>query len=88
MGKGRLEWEKACMDNGLQPPIKTRFTSKVIMFEETLELKVVILLNYGRQKTLSLQQLPKAQVWAITKIDTMSLNPMVTACVLNQSRGH
>jgi hypothetical protein len=58
------------------------------MFEETLELKVVILLNYGRQKTLSLQQLPKAQVWAITKIDTMSLNPMVTACVLNQSRGH
>jgi hypothetical protein len=88
-----LEWEKACMDNGLRPwklktPIKTRFTSKVIMFEETLELKVVILLNYGRQKTLSLQQLPKAQVWAITKIDTMSLNPMVTACVLNQSRGH
>jgi hypothetical protein len=58
------------------------------MFEETLELKVAILLCYGRQKTLSLQhQLPKTQVWAIVETATMSLNPMVTTCVLNQSRG-
>jgi hypothetical protein len=41
--KGRQEWEKACIECGLLPqkcktPIKTRFASKVIMFEETLEL--------------------------------------------------
>jgi hypothetical protein len=38
--KGRQEWERACMDSGLWPqklktPIKTRFTSKVIMFEKS-----------------------------------------------------
>jgi hypothetical protein len=41
------------MDSGLQPqklktPIKTRFDSKVIMLEETLEFKVAILLCYGK----------------------------------------
>ncbi len=40
--KGRQEWEKACIECGsllqkLKTPIKTRFASKVIMFEETLE---------------------------------------------------
>jgi hypothetical protein len=46
--KGRQEWEKACMDSGLWPwklkiPIKTRFVSKVIMFEETSKFKMKIL---------------------------------------------
>jgi len=40
------------MDNGLQPQklktlVKTRFASKVIMLEETLEFKAVIILCYG-----------------------------------------
>jgi hypothetical protein len=47
------------MDSGLQlqklkTPIKTRLVSKVIMFQETLEFKAIILLCYGKQKTLSL----------------------------------
>jgi hypothetical protein len=55
--KRKQEWEKACMDSGLwlyklKTPIKTRFASKVIMVEETLEFKVTILLCYGKQKTL------------------------------------
>jgi hypothetical protein len=49
------------MDNELQlqklkTPIKTRFVSKVIMFEETIEFKATILLCYGKQKTLGLQE--------------------------------
>jgi hypothetical protein len=41
---------------------------------------------YGKQKMLSLQQqVPKAQVWTIVEVVTMCLNPMVSACVLNQS---
>jgi hypothetical protein len=41
---------------------------------------------YGKQKMLSLQQqVPKAQVWTIVEVVTMCLNPMVFACVLNQS---
>jgi hypothetical protein len=42
--KGRQEWEKACVESGLWPhqlqtPMKTRFASKVIMFEKTLKFK-------------------------------------------------
>jgi hypothetical protein len=51
--KGRLEWERACVDSGLRfqklkTPVKTRFVSKVIMLEESLEFKATILLFYGR----------------------------------------
>jgi hypothetical protein len=53
LGKRKHEWEKACMDSRLQPwnlktLVKTRFVSKVIMFEETLEFKVTILLCYDK----------------------------------------
>ncbi len=55
--KRKREWERACMDSGLwlhklKTLVKTRFVSKVIMFEETLEFKAIILLCYGKQKTL------------------------------------
>jgi len=36
--------------------MKTKFENKVTMFEKTLEFKQGILLCYGRQKTLTLQQ--------------------------------
>ncbi len=36
---------------------KTRFANKTIMFEETLEFKQTILLYYGKQKSLTLQQI-------------------------------
>ncbi len=35
---------------------KKKLDSKVIMFEKTLEFKAIIMLCYGKQKTLSLQQ--------------------------------
>ncbi len=78
------------MDSGSYPWrlktfIKTRFLGKVIMFEEILEFKVITLLCYGKQKTLSLQQqVPKAQVWTIVEVVTICLNSMVSTCVLNQ----
>jgi hypothetical protein len=51
--KERQEWEKACVESRLLPhklktPIKTRFTSKIIVFEKCLELKKTILFCYGR----------------------------------------
>ncbi len=72
-GKGRQEWERACVEKGLQPQklktlMKIRFANKVIMFEEVLEFKEAILLCYGQQKTITLQQrVPKAKVWQLQK---------------------
>ncbi len=48
-GKGKQEWEKACVEKGLwfqklKTLVKTRFSSKVIMFKEVLEIKEPILL--------------------------------------------
>ncbi len=66
--KGRQEWERECVERGLQPQklktlVKTRFASKAIMFKEVLEFKGAILLCYGQQKTIALQQrVPKAKV--------------------------
>jgi hypothetical protein len=34
------------------------------------------------------QKIPKAQVWALTKLIISCLNHVVLACVMNQSRGH
>jgi hypothetical protein len=85
--------EKNCIESGmrhwkLKTFVKIRFVSKVIMVEETLEFKQTILLSYGRQKTLTLQQrIPKAQVWAIAEVVIHCLNLVVTTCMLNQSRG-
>jgi len=58
-GKGKQEWEKACIECGLSPqklktPIKTRFASKVIVFEETLEFKQAIITCYKRKKFIAL----------------------------------
>jgi hypothetical protein len=47
----------------LKTLVKTRFASKVIMFEKCIELKKIIILFYGKQKTMMFwQQIPKAQV--------------------------
>jgi hypothetical protein len=59
-GKGRQEWEKACVESGLLPhklktPIKTRFASNIIMFEECIEVKKTIIICYDRKKTMTLQ---------------------------------
>jgi hypothetical protein len=54
------------------------------MFEEPLEFKQVIIIGYGKQKIVTLQQrVPKAQVWAIVETITPCMNPMVMACFMN-----
>ncbi len=91
LGKGRQEWEKACVERGLwiwklKTPMKTRFASKVSMFGKILEFKKAIILCYGQQKTIVLQQMvPKVETWAIAKTLTSILNKVVIACVINQS---
>jgi hypothetical protein len=57
LGKERYEREKACVGRGLWPwkPktfMKTRFASKVIMFEDTFEFKEDIILYYGWWRTI------------------------------------
>jgi hypothetical protein len=60
--------KKNCIESGmwhwkLKTLMKIRFVSKVIMVEKTLEFKQIVLLCYGKQKTLTLQQrIPKPQV--------------------------
>jgi hypothetical protein len=91
---GRQEWEKACIESGLllcklKTLVKTRFVSKIIMFESCFEFKKAILLCYGKHKIMTSQQwVPKAQVWVIAKAITSCLNFIVSACAMNQSRGH
>jgi hypothetical protein len=51
-GKRKKEWENACVESGmkhqqLKTLVKTIFFNKMIMFEETLESKKVIVLCYG-----------------------------------------
>jgi hypothetical protein len=54
------------------------------MFEETLKFKEAILLCYGQQKTIVLQQrVLKAKVRAIAERLTSILNKVVIAYVMN-----
>jgi hypothetical protein len=70
--------------------VKIKFASKVIMFEKTLVFNQAIIIYYRRQKNIILQHnvVPKAQMWAITKVITSCLNLMVLACVMNQFHSH
>jgi len=58
------------------------------VFEKTLEFKNAIFLLWQVTIFVLQQILPKAQVWAITKTITSTLNHVVSACVMNQSKGH
>jgi hypothetical protein len=89
MDKKIHEREKVCIECGmplqkLKTLVKTKFASKLIMFEDVLEFKQSIITCYGRHKIVTLQhKVPKAQVWAIIEVITSCLNPMVTSCVMN-----
>ncbi len=73
----------------LKTLLKIKFTSKIIIFQKTLQFKHVIAFYYGRQQSLALQGcVPSLQVWAIIQIIFNTLGPMVKQCVLNQSQGH
>jgi hypothetical protein len=45
-----------CVIRSKKTLMKTRFISKVIMFEECLYFKYAIILCYGKQKVVALQQ--------------------------------
>lgn len=91
---GRQEWEKAYIERGMQPQkintfVKIIFSSKIIMFEETLEFKQSIIICYGKQNIATLQpRVQKAQMWAIEKVTTSCSNLVVIVCVMNQSCNH
>jgi hypothetical protein len=60
MGNGRQECEKAYIESGMQPQkintlFKIIFSSKIIMFEETLEFKQSIIICYRKQNIATLQ---------------------------------
>ncbi len=93
-GKWKQEWEWACFENAmgygkLKAFVKTKFASKVITFQETLKFKNAIIFYYSKQKSIALQQkVLKAQVWTIAEAIASTLNLVVYACVMNQTRGH
>jgi hypothetical protein len=61
--KKKHECENACVElSGLQhwklkTLVKTRFASKIIMFEKALDFKKAIVLCYGLSSTMFLQQI-------------------------------
>jgi hypothetical protein len=89
--KGRYVWCKTCFHNGVPPRkfktlIKTRFASKVIWFQKTLEFKYTIALCYGQQQSLAFQShVLSPQVWAIAQVVVNTLGLVVQQCMLNQS---
>ena len=91
-GKGRHEWEKACIEAGLpsrrlKTPVKTRFASKVTLFQETLEYASAINICYQRQSLQLQARVPSGLTWAIARAVCDILNPVVEACIMNQTRG-
>jgi hypothetical protein len=93
-GKGQKEWHKTCLDVGVPPQklkthVRTRFASKVILFQKTFEFEHVITLCYGRKKSLAFQGcVPTSQIWAIAQVVVDTLGHVVQQCVLNQSWGY
>ncbi len=69
----------------IKDPCETRFSNKVIMFEESFRFKYAIILCYGKQNFIAFQQrIPKAQVWAIVEVIASTLNLVVLShCVMN-----
>jgi len=64
--------------------VETKFASKVIMFEETLEFRQAIITCYRKQKTITLQQKSsKGPNVGCCKGYYFYLNFMVTTCVMN-----
>ncbi len=58
--------------------MKTKFASKVILFQETLEYQDAINLCYGRQETLELQgHVLNARTWAIRKMVCETMLPII-----------
>lgn len=92
-GVGRGEWNKACIEAGLpsrklKTPVKTRFASKVVLFQETLEYADAINICYRRQSLKLQERVPSGLTWAVARTVTGTLNAIVKQCILNQTRGY
>ena len=79
-GKGRQEWAKACMDSSFRPqklntPVKTRFASKVLMFQQALQFRSAMSLCYNRQSVTLQNRVPLGQIWAIAEAISTTLSP-------------
>jgi len=90
---GGAEWRKACIKVGLlarklRTLMKTRFVSKVILFEETLEYADAINIWYEVQSLKLQAQVPTGVTWTVARTVTKTLNLVVKQCVLNQTRGY
>ena len=58
------------------------------MFEDAIRFWSAINLCYSRQNVALQARVPSWQTWAITNALVNTLSMVVSACVLNQSRGH
>jgi hypothetical protein len=64
--------------------MKTKFASKVVFFEETLEYARTITICYNCQSLHLHAYILSNPTWAIVRALTKILNPIVKQCVFNQ----
>ncbi len=68
--------------------MKTRFASKVVLFQKTLEYANVINIYYTQQSLVLQAKVLSGLTWDITRIVTETLNLVVHQCLLNQCKGY
>jgi hypothetical protein len=69
--EGRLGWEKACPEGGMQHKklktlVKIHIASKATLFQETLEYANAINICYTQQSSTLRARVPNGLTWAIT----------------------
>jgi hypothetical protein len=66
-----------------------QFASKIIMFQEVVQFKEVIILSYIKPNTININgKVPPFLTWHIQKIILDSFLPPMNACVLSQFNSH
>ncbi len=93
VGKGVKQWKQLCLKFGLfkcklTTLVKTRFASKVVMFQQCLTYKVAIIMCYGHQIKVLVNKIPLAQTWVIANAICDALSPFVITCVVKHCRGY
>lgn len=90
--KGRQEWEKVCAEKQLlprtlKPPVKKRFASRALFFQESLHYAEAITSFFTRQSPELQFPIPSSQTWAVARAATETLVPVVKQSVLKQKTG-
>jgi len=66
-----------------------QIANKIIMFQNSLQFKDVIVLCYNRQNIIGISgRVPPIFTWHIFQIVVNSPSLIANACVLNQFNGH